>query len=140
MLWCSLLAELNGSRQGGDGGGLLCAPEKLGKPRVSLAYRGDKDTERRQGLRGEKKADCWVCFHALWDKVETKTTISGTCSLFGPSTRRGRRAELTKSRASALLPLSCQGRLFDLCSLAVSIKTKRRPDMCSISRCAAARP
>lgn len=33
-------------------GGLLYAPEKLGKPRVSLAYRDDKDTARRQGLRG----------------------------------------------------------------------------------------
>lgn len=60
-------------------GGLLCAPEKLGKPRVSLPYRGDKDTKRRQGLREKEKANCWVCFHALWDKVETKTTIGGTC-------------------------------------------------------------
>lgn len=54
----------------------------------------------------------------------------------GTSSQAGGRAEHTKLRvgAAALLPLSCQGRLFDLCSLTVSIKTKDQPDMCSVSR------
>lgn len=46
-------------------GGLLCAPEKLGKPRVSLPYRGDKDTERRQGLRGKKESQLLGLFSRL---------------------------------------------------------------------------
>lgn len=38
------------------------------------------------------------------------------------------------SQSPAPPPLSCQGRLFDLYSFVVSIKTKDRPDMCSVSR------